>query len=417
MIKNGVLNMSYETLLKISRKCGAEEYKKQYMIRSQGPSTYHLPLSIRGNEKENNLFFICTIEMMQKINNIIKLNSNLNTILYKLPTVAVEQYKINCLIQEILKTNEIEGVRSTKAEIKEAINSNEEKQKRFVGLAKKYVLLDRIEEEIPLKKSQDIRDLYDEIVLKEIEEEDYPDGAIFRKDSVDVLSPTLRVLHSGVMPESNIIKKMDEALEFLNYGECDGLIKIAIFHYYFGYIHPFYDGNGRVSRFISSYLISKHLNPLISFNLSLVIKENIKKYYQGFMDCNEKMNQGDITPFCLMFLAIIEESLNDVVAELEDKAETLKHCRSLLDEISDIEILEKQILFVLMQVDIFDGDNVGFKDLLRIIGDMTDKGISETTLRKYLKSLDRKGYLNKKKEGRRDIYSINSKIFEVNIEE
>ena len=62
MIKNGVLNMSYETLLKISRKCGAEEYKKQYMIRSQGPSTYHLPLSIRGNEKENNLFFVCTIE-------------------------------------------------------------------------------------------------------------------------------------------------------------------------------------------------------------------------------------------------------------------------------------------------------------------------------------------------------------------
>lgn len=98
-------------------------------------------------------------------------------------------------------------------------------------------------------------------------------------------------------------------------------------------------------------------------------------------------------------LAIIEESLNDVVAELEDKAETLKHCRSLLDEISDIEILEKQILFVLMQVDIFDGDNVGFKDLLRIIGDMTDKGISETTLRKYLKSLDRKGYLNKRKKG------------------
>lgn len=129
------------------------------------------------------------------------------------------------------------------------------------------------------------------------------------------------------------------------------------------------------------------------------------------------MNHGDITPFCLMFLSIIEESLNDVVVELEDKAETLEHCHSLLDEISDIEIPEKKILFVLMQVDIFDGDDVGFKELLKIIGDMNEKGISETTLRKYLNSLDKKGYLNKKKDGRRDIYSINSNIFEVNTKE
>lgn len=409
--------MSYETLLKISRKYGAEEYKKQYIMRSQGPSTYRLPLSIRGNKEENDLFFVCTFEMMQNINNITKLNAKLNRILYELPTVAVEQYKINCLIQEILKTNEIEGVKSTKVEVKEAIYSQEDRKKRFEGLAKKYAILDSRDVEIPLRVARDIRELYDEIVLTEIDQEDYPDGEIFRKGKVEVVSPTLKVLHTGVLPEENIIMKLDQALHFLNHGDCDELIKIAIFHYYFGYVHPFYDGNGRVSRFISSYLISKHLNPLISFNLSLVIKENIKQYYQGFTDCNEQMNHGDITPFCLMFLSIIEESLNDVVVELEDKAETLEHCHSLLDEISDIEIPEKKILFVLMQVDIFDGDDVGFKELLKIIGDMNEKGISETTLRKYLNSLDKKGYLNKKKDGRRDIYSINSNIFEVNTKE
>lgn len=404
--------MSYETLLKVYRKYGVEEYKKQCLIRTQSPATYRLPLSISINGEKKELFFVSTFDMMQIRNHITSLNAELEKVLFQLPRVAIEQYKFNCLIREILKTNEIEGVRSTKAEIKDAIIGQEERKKRFEGLAKKYVILEADDgNQIPLRVSQDIRNLYDEIVLDEIEKDEHPDGEVFRKSSVDVYSPTQKVLHRGVFPEENIINKMDDALEFLNHGECDDLIKIAIFHYYFGYIHPFYDGNGRVSRFISSYLLSKTLNPLVSFNLSLIIKENIKQYYQGFKDCNEKMNIGDITPFCIMFLSLIDKSLCEVVDELKEKAEILNQCHSVLAMQDDIEILEKKILYILMQVEIFDGDEIDFKELFKVMNNGREESISESTLRKYINSVEKKGYLEKTKVGRKDVYSINFESF------
>ncbi|MFR6714147.1 MAG: Fic family protein [Phascolarctobacterium succinatutens] len=40
-------------------------------------------------------------------------------------------------------------------------------------------------------------------------------------------------------------------------------------------MHPFYDGNGRTDRFITSYFLSKHFHPLASLRLSIFIKKKI----------------------------------------------------------------------------------------------------------------------------------------------
>ena len=64
-----------------------------------------------------------------------------------------------------------------------------------------------------------------------------------------------KVIHSGIYPEEKLNEAMTAALDFLNDDNIDILIRISAFHYLFGYIHPFYDGNGRTSRFISSHLL------------------------------------------------------------------------------------------------------------------------------------------------------------------
>ena len=105
----------------------------------------------------------------------------------------------------------------------------------------------------------------------------------------------------------------------MNNEDIDIFIRIAVFHYLFGYIHPFYDGNGRTSRFISSSLLSKHLNPLIGFRLSYTIKENISKYYKAFDVCNDPHNKAELTPFVDMFLDIIEISMQQLLETLTEK--------------------------------------------------------------------------------------------------
>ena len=122
-----------------------------------------------------------------------------------------------------------------------------------MGLVNKYHKL-LSKEKVSLKTCQDIRNIYDEIVLDEVVSEDKhnaPDGQIFRKDMTEVYSSTGKSIHKGKYPESEIITYMEKALKFLNDDDIQPLYRICLFHYMIEFIHPFYDGNGRTGRMIN----------------------------------------------------------------------------------------------------------------------------------------------------------------------
>ena len=123
---------------------------------------------------------------------------------------------------------------------------------------------------------------------------------------------------------------MEKALFILHNKSIPPLIRISVFHYLFGYIHPFYDGNGRTNRFISSYLLSKELEPLISYHLAKTIKQNISKYYKSFDYTNDTDNRGDLTGFITNFLEIILASIEALIDSLEDKIERLHYFEQIL---------------------------------------------------------------------------------------
>lgn len=252
------------------------EYLKIYSDRYNSESSYRFDFNIKGN----NAFLVINHDIVQRIETIYTLDRDLLEKMNRVPPIALQQYTKKCLVDEIKMTNEIEGVNSTRKEINEILNDKTEnnKNKRLYGLVKKYELL--MEEEIKLNCCKDIRDLYDELVLEEVIEEDLknkPDGRVFRKEKVYVQNSTGKIIHYGIYPEEDIIFNMIKGLNILNNDEYNYMIRIAVFHYLFGYIHPFYDGNGRTSRFISSYLLSKKLQFLVSYKLSYLYANS--KYF------------------------------------------------------------------------------------------------------------------------------------------
>lgn len=387
--------MGYELLSKLFYK-DPDCYEQRYRQRFDCELSIKLRIFIHGNQ----VFFTTPIEMLNKIERIFKMNNNVNIMAANLPNIAIEFLVNKSLKDEIALTNNIEGVSSTKKEIEDAVfNQNTNKKARFKGLAAKYIKLIQ-NDVIPLNTCADIRSVYDDIVLDEIEEKSKPDGKIFRKEIVHVFSATQKEKHRGIMPEDKIIEYMNTCLDFIKDESINMLIKVAVFHYLFGYIHPFYDGNGRTSRFISSSLLKDELGILLSLRLSYVIKNNLKSYYKAFDICNDKKNKGDITYFILMFLNLLEEAETDLVYKLNDLSVRLNYYISKLDRLK-MEKNKYNLLFVLCQNQLFDDTAVNVDDLSNILS------LSNSSIRNLLKELDKENYIIKIKYGKKIGYSSN----------
>ena len=391
--------MEYELLSKIFYK-KPTEYESIYDARFNSEASIKLPIKIH----ENVGFIFNTNEITKLLVKIYKTINKINLLRTHLPNIAINSYIIKSLKDEIALTNEIEGVRSTRKEIEDAIDSiKNDKNARFKGLVDKYFKLIS-NEIIPLNNCEDIRTIYDALVLPEIEKENLPDGILFRKEPVQVVSATQKEKHRGIMPESKIIESLDLCLDFLKNDDIDSLIKISAFHYLFGYIHPFYDENGRTSRFISSYLIKNELDVLLALKLSYTVKNNINKYYKAFDICNDRKNKGDITFFVVTFLELLSQASDDLYTKIADLNDQLNYYNNIINTLVNEKVLndkQAKCIFILCQNRLFDDTYMNMNTLTELL----EK--SDTTTRKILKSLESKNLLVKSRNKNQYLYSAN----------
>lgn len=382
--------MSYTLLSHLFYK-DKDEYNALYAKRISAESTCILPIKIGGYQA----FYCLCHEIHEKSLKIMQLDKMVSAIKNELPPAALVQFANKCLIDEIKLTNDIEGVYSTRKELSDVLYEmdGKAKKKRFYGLLNKYKMLIS-DTEFSLNTSTDIREIYDDLVLKEIAEEcadNIPDGEIFRKDAAEVTTATQKVIHKGAYPETKIIQLMEQSLNILNQKDIPALIRISVFHYLFGYIHPFYDGNGRTSRFISSYLLSKDFEFLIGFRLSYTIKAHIKEYYEAFKECNDEKNCGDLTPFIIMFLNIILESFQNLYEALEKRSNLLLTFSDTINGNSCISEDLKAFALILTQTSLFSSEGITKKQL------EAELEISESTVNKRLAKLREAGLLIEEK--------------------
>lgn len=397
--------MDYPILSKLYYQ-SKELYEETYEKRFNSEYATHLNFDIKGAKA----FFVKTPEIYGELAEVLRINHAVSNLCSLLPGAAIDQFFRRCLIDEIVLTNSIEGVRSTRKEISDILDELEEKSKgqRFYGLVHKYYML-MMKEELSLGSCEDVRKIYDELVLPEIIEEDpdnAPDGKWFRKGPVSVYSPSQKEIHKGLYPEETIIEAIENAIEFLEDDSCDILFRISIFHYLIEYIHPFYDGNGRLGRFICSYLLSQSLEPVTAYRISYTIKEMLKEYYQAFSICNDPLNKGDLTPFLIMFLRVIKTSVKKLKESLQQGYVRFNRCRSKIGDLFPAtESVLAELCDLLIQATLFSEIGVSTKTIMRHIG------ISRGTLNKNLEKIPA-DLLRKEPRGRTNYYLLDLERFE-----
>ena len=367
--------MAYESLEKIYYQ-NPDKYKEAYLSRFNSSTTKHLDLTIHqyNHKNEYPLFYCYDEAIINSVINILHAKYELDKLLADIPIVIVEQFIKSSIVEEVKATNDIEGVRSTKKEIRLALAKQNlgSENLRLWRVVNKYLSL--LNNNLKnFKTCEDIRQFYDEFILKEViadNPDNAPDGSIFRKGSVSVCTGTDRIIHQGLYPEKLITAAMDQSLSILNDKKIPLLVRVTIFHYLFGYIHPFYDGNGRLIRFITSQYLAKELGGIISIRISITIKKQLKKYYQLFEQTNNELNRGDLTPFIHGFLMFVFDTIKETKQLLLKKIEQLDRYENklaaLLNKSGIADELLNDIYDILLQASLFIGEGVTVEQIMEI---------------------------------------------------
>lgn len=265
--------------------------------------------------------------------------------------------------EEIFATNEMEGVRSTRKETEAAVSAAEKARKegnetraRFSEFAKLYLGLTDRNADLP-KTLEDIRGIYDQIVLGEIDDKDKPDGVLFRKDDVKIQGPHGSAIHTGVRGENRINVLLTEMINLVNSDTIPGIQSAIISHFLFEYTHPFYDGNGRTGRYLLALYLNHDLTLPTVLSLSKVIAENKNVYYKAFSEAEDKLNCGELTFFVNTILELIAKAQNELIEQLSVKVDQLEKAAALCGTLEKEHHLSDKaaaILYQVMQEELFD---------------------------------------------------------------
>ena len=413
------MSNKYENLIKLYYK--KQNIEVEYIKRIENPSTLITDLKInpikRGNkilDKEYSLFYVNLMEhtLLQEI--IIKNSNKINLISNELPQIAIKDIIIKILSNELYKTNKIEGIETVKSEIHTSLKDNRKANKKvnkLDGIIKKYkdIMEKNFKDTQHIDSLSSFRKIYDEMFEDFEKSGNYKlDGKYFRKDTVKVINGLGKTIHIGINGEEAIEKNIEDLIQFMNIKDIPFLIKASISHFFFEYIHPFYDGNGRFGRYLLSLYLARKLDNLTAFSVSYSISRNLDDYYKSFVEVEDVTNYGEITFFVENILKTIKNGQEMIIELLNDSVMRFKHSMEILDELTK-ELSEKEniILQIYLQNYLFnDFAELTNVELTSIIGDLTQQ-----TINKYTQELEKKGYLVKIKQ-RPLTYVLSEKITE-----
>lgn len=409
----------YEKLIKLYYK--KKNIDEEYIKRIENPAILITELKInpmkKGNkilDKEYNLFYVNLLEhtllqekIMENSKKIISL-SNPN----KFPQIAIKEIINKILSNELDKTNKIEGIETIKSEIYYSLKDDKKSSKKnnkLEGIVKKYkdIMEKNFKDTQHIDNLSSFRKIYDEMFEGFEKSGNYKlDGKYFRKNTVKVINGLGNTIHIGVNGEEAIEKNIEDLIQFMNRKDIPFLIKASISHFFFEYIHPFYDGNGRFGRYLLSLYLARKLDILTAFSVSYSISKNLDDYYKSFVEVEDVNNYGEITFFVENILKTIKNGQEMIIELLNDSVMRFKHSMEILDELTK-ELSEKEniILQIYLQNYLFnDFEELTNVELTAIIGDLTQQ-----TINKYTQELEKKGYLVKIKQ-RPLTYALSEKI-------
>lgn len=204
-------------------------------------------------------------------------------------------------------------------------------------------------------------------------------------------SKTGEVIYTPPQDEKEIRDLLKNLEDYINENDdVDPLIKMALIHYQFESIHPFYDGNGRTGRILNVlYLVLNNLLDSPILYLSNYINKNKDEYYRLFTEFRENSNYEDWIIYILKGIEETSKNTIELIKLIQEEMEAYKQ-----DFITKLpKIYSEELL-----------DSLFYEVYTRINYIEERCHVTRQTAATYLNSLVEAGLLEFEKIGRESIY-------------
>ncbi len=311
-------------------------------------------------------------------------------------TIPNQSIFINTLsLKEAQYSSEIENIITTTDELYQALSLSDQK----LSASAKEVMRYRS----ALWKGQALlseRRLLTTNVINAIQAELLENGAGIRSLPGTALKNAINgeTIYTPPSGKDVIQDKLKNLEDYIHSDDIDPLIKLAVIHYQFEAIHPYYDGNGRTGRILNVlYLVQQGLLDLPILYMSHFIIQNKENYYLFLRQVTFK---NEFEPWILYMLKCIDESAKETISKI-------KAIQTLMQAISE-QIKTKLPKFYSKEL-----IEVLFQQPYCKIKFLEDRGIAKRqTASEYLYQLEDIGILESKKVGRETLF-LNVRLFEL----
>lgn len=305
-----------------------------------------------------------------------------------LNTLGIQEEKDSSSVENIITT--YDDLYKANLEFEVTVSSDVKEVQNYVAAMKRG---------FELVQNQGL--LTNQTILK-IQETLEGNNAGFRKPPGTALknAQTRETIYLPPQDPDEILSLMANLEKFINDPELcdyDPLVKMAVIHFQFESIHPFYDGNGQTGRILNIlFLILSGLQKLPILYLSNHIIRNKTDYYRLLQAVREN---GDWESWLLFMINGVEKTARETISLIGQIKLLMAEQKTILRD--NYKFYSQELL-----------NNLFAHPYTKIEFIVRDLGVSRITAANYLNKLAEDGVLRKEKLGTGNYY-VNEKLFEL----
>lgn len=337
------------------------------------------------------------VETMEILRQVAKSTAALAELKGIANTIPNQEMLINAVVlQEAKDSSEIENIVTTQDELYKALTVNKSQispeAKEVVNYRKAIFYGYEVVQSQGFLKINDIIRIQEILVSNSAGIRSIP-GTVLKNDSTD------EIVYTPPQEKVEIVDLLSNFITFYNkQDDLSPLINLAILHYQFESIHPFYDGNGRTGRILNVlYLILNNLIDVPILYLSSYIIDNKPEYYRLL---NQLNRDGEWDEWIMFILKAVESTSKSTIKKITSIKKMLDETILIVQQKAP-KLYRKELVELLFE-----------QPYSKIEFVVNKLGVERKAAARYLRELEKVGIVESHKVGREILY-INRELITI----